>query len=413
MADPYITENFGESFIDDIKIITGSHENINQTWDNAPSVLILPVLTGKHWRCIRIEIDYNLGGINLLWDDPYGKGRFPEFLKNILLDSLLEGLKKLFLFTKKEFNYKNLHHDDKNLDQQGNNGSNCGVIVMQNVYDYSTRRIKNFEFAISEGNEYTIKSADHLQHKETIKELRQKDSEICREKDSQAFAAASKNIKNKREEIRKNQLSNMNITMKSSEIFQKISECKPDIISSFFDYILEKRLQQNKDINVAFTEDEIKESYKIIVLKKNQEGYAQKITTGGLFAHPDRTEQKYLEKIRKFQDSLSYLINFNNFTFKIIRPQQNEIHVQFTHEINLFMSDSEVSTRLSNLSQEFRDCLSSMNLYGKGIQCDLNPDVEGGKLEITKINIDNVDIILNLLKDTQSYGYRTDRCVMQ
>ena len=54
-----------------------------------PSLIVIPLLSGMHWRTIAIQINYQTNNIDIVWDDPYGN--FPEQL--IKKQKLFESIK--------------------------------------------------------------------------------------------------------------------------------------------------------------------------------------------------------------------------------------------------------------------------------------------------------------------------------
>jgi hypothetical protein len=96
LTDPYHTANFTEYFNDDISRILGNHPEEtqnNHVWDTMPRLIVIPLLSGMHWRTIAIQINYEIYTIDIVWDDPYGK--FPEQLKQNLLESIKSNILKL------------------------------------------------------------------------------------------------------------------------------------------------------------------------------------------------------------------------------------------------------------------------------------------------------------------------------
>ena len=58
-----------------------------------PRLIVIPLLSGMHWRSISIQINYEKNNIDLVWDDPYGN--FPEQLKQLILDPIKVNILKL------------------------------------------------------------------------------------------------------------------------------------------------------------------------------------------------------------------------------------------------------------------------------------------------------------------------------
>lgn len=187
MADPYYVDSFNDSFVDDIKTIVGQHTQRNQKWQLQPALLIIPLLTGNHWRLIRVEVDYNNKNVSVLWDDPYGKNSFNQPLKERLLLDLKRGIELLIQvqLQDKEFKLTNeaLTHCDKNIDQQGANQNfwDCAVITFSNIEDY-TNQSRNQDFSeVNSEKYYTIPLASATDHAIKIAEKRKHHIQLYRQ----------------------------------------------------------------------------------------------------------------------------------------------------------------------------------------------------------------------------------------
>ena len=144
LTDPYYSGNFEVYLADDIRRIIGiqTDEGQNkQRWHNfMPKLIVIPLISGMHWRTIVIQINYTNFDVTILYDDPYG--RFPDRLKEELLPSIKQSCQMLI---KKHNEIKNLQIDadfdiksnENHIDQQGpNNHWDCGPITLINVQDY-------------------------------------------------------------------------------------------------------------------------------------------------------------------------------------------------------------------------------------------------------------------------------------
>jgi hypothetical protein len=99
-------------------------------------------LANAHWRLVRIQLDHSEATISILWDDPYGSGRFPQELKDRILKSTKENLAKLFIKALGHEDFvPTISHVEKTIDQQGvgKNSWDCGPIIVQNIKDYITK----------------------------------------------------------------------------------------------------------------------------------------------------------------------------------------------------------------------------------------------------------------------------------
>jgi hypothetical protein len=167
LANPYHEFNFGGSLLGDIERIQGQH-GVAQ-WNKPPRIIIIPVLSGLHWRCVRVQIDYINKRVSILFDDPYGKGRFGENLKTKIRESIKLHVPKLLEAQVAEITFSEV---DKGVNQQGNdNGSDCGPIVFGNIEDYCDTNKINEDFVTKDG--FTVVSeASDPNHSETIEALR-------------------------------------------------------------------------------------------------------------------------------------------------------------------------------------------------------------------------------------------------
>eukprot|EP00919_Chromeraceae_sp_WS-2016_P019286 GHVR01045931.1.p1 GENE.GHVR01045931.1~~GHVR01045931.1.p1 ORF type:complete len:217 (+),score=25.90 GHVR01045931.1:1649-2299(+) len=110
-----------------------------------PNLIVIPLLTGMHWRTIAIQIDYKTNTLNIIWDDPYGN--FPEELRNELLQPVRANALNLINRQNNgaltEDNIIIQQHQNI-IDQQGrSNGWDCGPITLSNARDYTTHYVQN------------------------------------------------------------------------------------------------------------------------------------------------------------------------------------------------------------------------------------------------------------------------------
>lgn len=174
VADPYHQDNFAQYLADDINKIIGNGEHTLHAWEEMPNQIIIPLLSGAHWRAIRIEINYIKKSISILWDDPYGEGHFLKGLKDKLRESIIINVSKLIRkeTSTEEFtlNTESITEVDKVIDQQGlaNNAWDCGPIIISNIVDY----IKNFNIRNTNFKEYSIKAKSDINHEQQIVDSR-------------------------------------------------------------------------------------------------------------------------------------------------------------------------------------------------------------------------------------------------
>ncbi len=173
IADPYHESNFAQYLLDDIDQIIGNGVRTRRSWDDMPAQIVIPLLSGAHWRAIRIEINYVKKTISILWDDPYGEGCFLKKLKDKLIESIIMNASRLI--SKERLNECTLTTEsitevDKTLDQQGlgSNAWDCGPIIISNILDY----IKNVNIKNTHFKEYSIKAISDINHEQQLIDLR-------------------------------------------------------------------------------------------------------------------------------------------------------------------------------------------------------------------------------------------------
>ncbi|CAF2084492.1 unnamed protein product [Rotaria magnacalcarata] len=146
ITDPYYSGNFDNYLHDDISRITeGIVEGkgfADKKWSSMPTAIIIPLLSGLHWRTVCIAIDYDTKTAKILLDDPYGARRFPEDLKNNTVNAIKVHVEKLIQVQTGDPTFKllddNIAVQEKMEDQQGSgeNGWDCGAITFSNIEDY-------------------------------------------------------------------------------------------------------------------------------------------------------------------------------------------------------------------------------------------------------------------------------------
>ena len=153
LTDPYYFGNFAKNLNDDINRIIGIHTNVEQNkqkWHNyMPKLIVIPLISGMHWRTVAIQIEYEKVGLNILYDDPYGG--FPKSLMNDLLPSIKQNCQKLIGKYHEINNHiphritvdLDVENIENKIDQQGgNNQWDCGPITLINVQDCLNHFIK-------------------------------------------------------------------------------------------------------------------------------------------------------------------------------------------------------------------------------------------------------------------------------
>jgi hypothetical protein len=141
LPDPYYYGGFAESFKQSIDVIlgecVGERKNENNKWTLMPELLIVAICDGSHWRSIRIKMDYENSVVRVLWDDPFGEGAFPEYMKESCSKVIKEQIGRLIKQndSTKQLTDSNIVFSEKALKQQAC-GCDCGPIIFSNVMDY-------------------------------------------------------------------------------------------------------------------------------------------------------------------------------------------------------------------------------------------------------------------------------------
>ncbi len=158
ITDPYYAGNFDNYFRDDVSRITegkiGESTFLDKKWTSMPTAIIIPLLSGLHWRTVCIAIDYDNRTAKIFLDDPYGIGRFPENLKNNVVEAIKTNIEKLIQKETTDPTFKlitDIPVKEKQDDQQGSgeNGWDCGPITFSNIGDYIYSITKSTELAYS------------------------------------------------------------------------------------------------------------------------------------------------------------------------------------------------------------------------------------------------------------------------
>lgn len=86
----------------DISSITGTDGADSTSWTAMPSLLILPLLSGREWRAVKISLDYSAAQAEITWLDPYGEGYFPTALKQQIFPALEKAILLLYKVQSKQ-----------------------------------------------------------------------------------------------------------------------------------------------------------------------------------------------------------------------------------------------------------------------------------------------------------------------
>lgn len=254
-------EFFQQSFLSDIKVIAGKLEgqeaNRNNKWQHGPRLIVIPILVGAHWQSVRITIDYETKKASILWDDPYGHGRFAKWIKDQIRPVLKEAIN---LFLELE-NGVQLVSDPDELDkphnQQGNNnGVDCGPIMIANSYDYLNLNVSNAEFAAAI-TRYSIKNADSAEHATQISENRKKHVIASSEGASMMLPST----------LDEQAITSSNIL--SAIISRTISVLSPEDVDLAFSFVYSQRLETGKTGDIS--DQEWDQAYQQLMLLKKQD----------------------------------------------------------------------------------------------------------------------------------------------
>ena len=146
VTDPYYQGNLSDYFQDDILRITegkfGDSTCQDKIWSSMPTTIIIPLLSGIHWRAIVVTVNYKEQTTSILLNDPYGKGQFTNDLVNNIIEMVRTNVEKLIQKEINDSTFKleknKIKIKEKVSDQQGKgqNGWDCGPITFSNIKDY-------------------------------------------------------------------------------------------------------------------------------------------------------------------------------------------------------------------------------------------------------------------------------------
>jgi len=191
ISDPYYFKSgevyFSNYLNSDLNKITkqGAFAGIaTRAWGKLPDKLIIPVLSGAHWRVVCAQIDYGERAEDSSWihqpnltiiiNDPYGASNISESLEAGLVEALRLSVMKLV----------NFHHKTvcehlevtsvikKDFDQQGigQNSWDCGPITFKNIEDYASAAISGVD--LSGFEDFSIKAPLSVDHSAVVKQVR-------------------------------------------------------------------------------------------------------------------------------------------------------------------------------------------------------------------------------------------------
>ena len=314
IADPYHIANFSEYFQDDIARITDKHAS--NRWCSMPRIIVIPILCGLHWRCIRIEINYENKECSILYDDPYGIGSFPpqekvrlsQLIKEKVKDLVIAELKNRKAGTDTKKIQIKVKEYEKKIDQQGSykNSYDCGVVVLSNIKDYAKGDQANEIYANASGRKggiYSLSPFNAEQHEREIVEIRKRHIQECSKIAGIVIDNSRlKEINNRLTESSKSALEQSR-TILSSQMEQKISGLPPIYLGMLFS-ILEQKMPLKEGEN--YTDEELNECYNLLLGEETDLCFNSALASRGNINEAIK-DGGVAVKVKSKQDSLSFL----------------------------------------------------------------------------------------------------------
>jgi hypothetical protein len=292
ISDPYYGANFKVYLNDDISKITatGNFKGKSTKWQIMPSTIIIPILSGAHWRAVKIDIDYSTGLVKIVYDDPYGEGRFPESLKTIIEGAIKSEIPKLFPVDIVNSSAVQIQKDDsaqitittyeKQIDQQGRgeNSWDCAPITFSNIRDYVKQTLTQSlvcDYSIPDHREKAASSAGANMSTQKMVDIRALDIEIYHKvSEIELDPERMKAIKAQLVQYNKSKLSPEvraeTSTIQLDDFNKKIASLDPFLISMIFTVLENKRLFEGSDIAKQYTQEELSYAYDIVLGKLGQ-----------------------------------------------------------------------------------------------------------------------------------------------
>lgn len=280
LTEPYYIDNFKTSLEDDIKTISGAHitdehggeqSAKNNLWSSMPNIIIIPLLSGMHWRCIRIQIDYINQKAQILYDDPYGVEGFNDSLVAIIEQILKAAISALISQHQgHSVIIENIEVtvDKKPIDQQGRaeNGYDCGPITFSNIAAYANYNVANEQF-VSDARLYTISLATDANHEEQMLEIRAADVVTYEEESGSALPGESiKRIIQIKQLLQNSIAKKMSYIEETadSSIVTKISSLSAEVCAFIFEMIDNERLINSQDLSLSYSAEELNKAYNLV-----------------------------------------------------------------------------------------------------------------------------------------------------
>lgn len=268
ITDPYHSDNFSGYLNDDINRIIATDDFIGQSkWTGMPTTIIIPLLSGLHWKTIKIEINYDNKTASILFDDPYGKGAFSESSKSDIKQILKDKIAKLIsLETNDEDfdpNSNDIQEIEKEIDQQGHgeNSWDCGSITFSNIEDYVKATVNATELV------YSIPLCNSSEHDRTVI-LTRANHVYQYSKVAAVPIDQSRLYKIEEHLIKINQQQQKNLKKLSFEPNIDYNTLTDLEISILLAVLESKRLSDGKDITSEYTSEELTSAYQVVLKER-------------------------------------------------------------------------------------------------------------------------------------------------
>ena len=335
VTDPYYTDNFNDYLGDDVARITAtSNFHALTPWIQMPTTIIIPLLSGLHWRTIKVEINYNSKTANILFDDPYGKAAFPETLKLVIIPVIKSNIEKLIRVQTKDNSFNLINEiptDEKPYDQQGygENSWDCGPITFSNIETY-------IKYSIDKTTTYFIPEYTDTTHKKIIATVRTTD--IQHYSEVAGIIINHERVEEIRQHLEKlSQVQNQKLKELGSVSFLDLSNLDSLQVSMIFEVLDNKRLFEGKEKTGKYTKKELDYAYQIVL----GEIYTDKYTSPKNLSATDNKKEPtdYFHQIReKANNTVSYTAHL---TAETGHPDDNR---KLSKVVDQVLKDKEITT---------------------------------------------------------------------
>jgi|688.fasta_scaffold13698_5 hypothetical protein len=338
IADPYYIDNFETSFLDDIQAMVGLHPEAgrNHPWQQLPVLLLIPFLSGMHWRVIRIQMDYQNRRIDILWDDPYGAAHLlPEFVSQ-LLNSLKLPLELLMRSQTGDHDFQisdeNLIQQLKKANQQGyNNSVDCGPIAFSNLRNYVDLNVTNTQFA-QEAARLRLTVPEHYygNHDSVIREIRRKDIERYCEVAGITSLVAKERFQTIHKLMMLKEKKIMQTAEDAAPIQIKISRLPASQVSELFEFVDLIRRQKGIETAKPYSTEELQEAYQAVSAVATLDSLNELKISNFLSIHCISIQQLQ-EKIDRFLKKMKTINRIPRSEVLILEQELQEIYFYLHH----------------------------------------------------------------------------------